>query len=484
MRTYIMRDNSENISTNEQAKEIFSALINNLQENKSHITSSHLNSIKENKNLAAAIVNRQDANGKTLLFHAAESGNIQAVTSLLTIQSIKIDKPSHADSKNRAYTPLCIAAEKGHLEIVKSLVRCGANIKYSNTTGMTPLSLAATRNFPKTTEYLACNRAALYVKDIYGIVLLEHMIKASNENTNFHETIKVLLQFGAGIGRNLTKIDIPNDPSIFALAMETNDTNKTINNRITLLREYKTQLLIIKKTILEEKLNDKQKAILRHRLLIEKDYKKWAPKKQKLMNELYSLLQPLDKTNNITKIKELLEQTTKNLSGLETLLKQAANNFPELFEPPYDLIQLRFNEMPYDKNKKSHEQLQRESFIFGNQGLLKFSAKTVSANFHNIKPSSVILFPEKLKKEIIQATPEPNKEKMHESLYPKQPNETLKNTPDNNTETDEEKELLINKKSDRELQTLLNESQGIFLSRGECHSKCVNTLSASRQTSS
>jgi ankyrin repeat protein len=87
-----------------------------------------------------ALVNqRMTDNGATPLLVAAQKGHLAVVKFLVEEGKASVDQATNDDA-----TPLFIAAQEGHLDVVKYLVEEGkANVNQSRISGATPLFIAA-----------------------------------------------------------------------------------------------------------------------------------------------------------------------------------------------------------------------------------------------------------------------------------------------------------------------------------------------------
>lgn len=80
---------------------------------------------------------KKDEDGFTLLHHAAFEGNFEIIDILME-NNIDIDTPA-----NNGHTPLSLATEEGHLDLVKKLLKAGAELKtYKDDLNWTFLHLA------------------------------------------------------------------------------------------------------------------------------------------------------------------------------------------------------------------------------------------------------------------------------------------------------------------------------------------------------
>ena len=79
-------------------------------------------------------VDTADDAGFTPLFVAAQEGHTDVVRSLIDSGGTNVDVPS-----GEGATPLAIASECGHLEIVRQLAAAGSAVDMPNASGATPL---------------------------------------------------------------------------------------------------------------------------------------------------------------------------------------------------------------------------------------------------------------------------------------------------------------------------------------------------------
>lgn len=92
---------------------------------------------------ASNVVNRQDGNGKTLLYHAVDQGNVAAVKALLS-NGAKIDMRSG----NSYHTELiaAVSRERPNVEIVRTLINAGADVNARDKDGASVLIYAVRNN--------------------------------------------------------------------------------------------------------------------------------------------------------------------------------------------------------------------------------------------------------------------------------------------------------------------------------------------------
>lgn len=133
-------------------------------------------------------LNLQDEEGYTALHHAAIKGHGGVVAMLLGSGNTKIDIPS----KTRV-TPLWLAANHGHFDLVRVLTERQANLEASESSSQrTPLSQAASNGHQAVVGFLVDRRANLEAKDAGGRTPLSWAVM--NEHL---DTIELLLERGA-----------------------------------------------------------------------------------------------------------------------------------------------------------------------------------------------------------------------------------------------------------------------------------------------
>jgi ankyrin repeat protein len=126
--------------------------------------------------------------GFTPLYIAAEKGHLDVVSLLL-------EKGAVADAKNyHGFTLLYSAAEKGKLDVVKLLLEKGAGIDAKVKGGFTPLHVAADKGHFDVVKLLLDKGAAVDSKSDYGRTPLSFAVQ--NEHL---EVVKLLLDKGAAV---------------------------------------------------------------------------------------------------------------------------------------------------------------------------------------------------------------------------------------------------------------------------------------------
>ncbi|KAH6676237.1 ankyrin repeat-containing domain protein [Halenospora varia] len=136
------------------------------------------------------LVNLEDVEGMTALCLAASKGMTDVVRSLLSLPSIDIDKPERAVNRS----PLLLAAQYNHLEIVKMLLAQGAKTETKDKKGGTALLRAVEEGNEEVVNMLIAStrpKPDLSCKDEDGRGLM-HWAAASG-NTSI---IKILIENG------------------------------------------------------------------------------------------------------------------------------------------------------------------------------------------------------------------------------------------------------------------------------------------------
>jgi ankyrin repeat protein len=127
--------------------------------------------------------------GATPTFVAADMGHVEVLKALLT------KKPDLDMSINGGATPLNIASQKGHKEIVELLLENGADVNLALTSGGTPLYAASQNGYSDIVKILLANQAD--PKLAYGDLQATPMFVASQNGHN--NVVKELISGGADI---------------------------------------------------------------------------------------------------------------------------------------------------------------------------------------------------------------------------------------------------------------------------------------------
>ena len=116
----------------------------------------------------AVDIESKDGFNQTPLSVACEKGHLEVVKFLVKHNADIESK----DFLNR--TPLRLACEEGHLKVVKLLVECNADIENKDKQGMTPLSWACREGHLEVVKFLAEHSADIDSKDRYDKTPLQN----------------------------------------------------------------------------------------------------------------------------------------------------------------------------------------------------------------------------------------------------------------------------------------------------------------------
>ncbi|WP_265023236.1 ankyrin repeat domain-containing protein [Wolbachia endosymbiont (group A) of Epistrophe grossularia] len=138
-----------------------------------------------------ANIDTNDKNGNTLLYSAAEIGDLNLVKLLL-------DNGANIEAKNGEYqaTPLHGAVENYRIDVVKLLLNRGANVNAEDKDNWTPLHYGADTNSPDIVKVLVDAHANLGAKGNYGKTLLD--IAKDKGHNNIVEYLEKKLRGGRG----------------------------------------------------------------------------------------------------------------------------------------------------------------------------------------------------------------------------------------------------------------------------------------------
>ncbi|WP_341821557.1 ankyrin repeat domain-containing protein [Wolbachia endosymbiont (group B) of Idaea biselata] len=138
-----------------------------------------------------ANIDTNDKNGNTLLYSAAEIGDLNLVKLLL-------DNGANIEAKNGEYqaTPLHGAVENYRIDVVKLLLNRGANVNAEDKDNWTPLHYGADTNSPDIVKVLVDAHANLGAKGNYGKTPLD--IAKDKGHNNIVECLEKKLRGGRG----------------------------------------------------------------------------------------------------------------------------------------------------------------------------------------------------------------------------------------------------------------------------------------------
>ena len=130
-----------------------------------------------------------DHRGRTMLYLAAEQGDLERVDYLLT----KVDHPDQRDDCR--WTPLMRAAQNGHLGVVQVLLDAGADVHAQDKAGYSVLMVSAISHHPAIIQTLVEQGARIDQQDPgFGYSAL--MLAAKEGQL---ENVRLLLEAGADL---------------------------------------------------------------------------------------------------------------------------------------------------------------------------------------------------------------------------------------------------------------------------------------------
>ena len=135
-----------------------------------------------------------DINGHTPLMLAAEWGHADVVKAFIE-SGVDVDKVNKT-----GVTPLVVAALKGRIEVVDALIKAGAAVdKVNKNEGFTSLIIAALKGHVEIVKALIQAGASVKAVDMYGFTPLMRAVEYGHA-----EAVKVLIEVGAAVD----KVDI------------------------------------------------------------------------------------------------------------------------------------------------------------------------------------------------------------------------------------------------------------------------------------
>ena len=146
-----------------------------------------------------ADVNGSQGDGMTALHWAAERGHVEMTRTLLFAGAFP-----DASTRNGQYTPLHLAARAGWAEVVRALLEGGADPELRSTTGTTPLHFAAAAGEVESVRALVASGAS--VDAVESASEQTPLIFAASANRP--AAIEVLLAAGADPGHTTRVIDV------------------------------------------------------------------------------------------------------------------------------------------------------------------------------------------------------------------------------------------------------------------------------------
>ncbi len=129
-----------------------------------------------------------------LLFNAIREKNVTEVEQLLSKGGIPLDPPQQPNQVNK---PLAYAAAYGNLDIVKLLLKNGADINGAVAYGDGPLIKAAEHNNKKILKYLIRQGADVNKPNIFGISSFIGLCASEDL-----ELVRLALEYGGNINQS------------------------------------------------------------------------------------------------------------------------------------------------------------------------------------------------------------------------------------------------------------------------------------------
>lgn len=129
---------------------------------------------------------------KNKIFSLSMDGKFQELENELKINAKEINEKGDLD-----YTPLAIAAARGHVEIVKILLENGANPNSQDQKGNTPLHYTGEYNFLEIAKLLILKDANLFIQNKFGNEPLWVAVFNVRGDVKRHALVELLLKHGA-----------------------------------------------------------------------------------------------------------------------------------------------------------------------------------------------------------------------------------------------------------------------------------------------
>ncbi len=142
-----------------------------------------------------AKIDSRDARGRTPLFIAAENGDADTVEELLNHGA----NPTKGALLKHGNTPLHVAAQNGFNKIVELLLAKSTNADLRNSSGQTPLMLAAWARHPQTVTLLIKHGANVAARDHYDCTALHTPWHAKPADANYTSVMEILIANNAPV---------------------------------------------------------------------------------------------------------------------------------------------------------------------------------------------------------------------------------------------------------------------------------------------
>ena len=123
-----------------------------------------------------ASITARDIRGRTLVYSASLNGQVEVVKTLLQ----KEGQQQLDTANDYGWTPINVAADGGHLEVVRLLVEKGADMTIAHSAGWTPIHSAAAGGYDDVVKLLVHNGADITAADSDGWTLLHKAAGTGN----------------------------------------------------------------------------------------------------------------------------------------------------------------------------------------------------------------------------------------------------------------------------------------------------------------